>query len=76
MLLMLGVVSSVMMLYDADMLLVRKIRVVVARRRRFLLVCFGQSFKVPRKPFSRKPYMRYDTTILILRGHGRGAAGS
>ena len=43
MLLMLGVVSSVMMLYDADMLLLRKIRVVLARRRRFLPVCFGQS---------------------------------
>ena len=43
MLLMLGVVSSMMMLHDADMLLVPKIRVVLARHRRFLPVCFGQS---------------------------------
>ena len=44
MLLMLGVVSSVMMLHDTDMLLGRKIRVVLARRES-LHVCLviGQS---------------------------------
>ena len=44
MLLMLGLLLSwVLMLHDADMLLVRKIRVVLARHRPFLPVCFGQS---------------------------------
>ena len=55
MLLMLGVVSQVMMLHDADMLLVRKIRVVLTRRRRFLPVCCAQSQKVPPEPHQQFP---------------------
>ena len=78
MLLMLGMVSSVMMLYDADMLLVRKSGLVWPGAGDFACVFWSVLESSPKATlaFSRKPYMRYDISILIFRGHGRGAAGS
>ena len=79
MLLMLGVVSSVMMLYDADMLLLRKNPGCFGPAQAIFTCVFWSVLESSPKAtlaFSRKPYKRYDISILILRGHGRGAAGS
>ena len=79
MLLMLGVVSSVMMLYDADMLLMRKIRAFFGPAQAILACVFWSVLESSLKSmlvFSPNHTITYYIHIHFFKGHGRGAAGS